>query len=58
MNNEIRDFRPDMVGQFSSGWYWPRPTPKPEPVRPWLLSAFGASLFAAMTTTMVTFLGG
>ena len=58
MKNEIRDFRPDMVGQLSCGWYWSRATPRQEPVRPWLLSAFGASLFAAMTTTMVTLLGG
>ena len=59
MKNEVIEFRPDVIEQFCGGsCYTPRDLGKRRVVRHWLLSACGATTFAAAVTTLVRFLGG
>ena len=59
MRDARTEFRPDMVDFFErDAWPSGPATSGSCPVRPWLMSVFGAALFAGSATALVQILGG
>ena len=59
MRNERNKYHSDIIEEFCGGaWYKPKGQDKLQRVRPLLLSTYSTTLFAALATTLVRFLGG